>query len=1324
MEGTEMAAEDKTIAENLMNSPKLEGTIMSNKTVAKYMENISLFLDTIIATSPDYIVPVEKKGCKLLRSSQLAEKDISDKIRYLQYFENNNVSLSGLRIAVVDDAAKYTSMLFKYRKYFESKGAIVSTYSFIGQNMLKTAEREQYDPKAFIMHYLDESTYQEYILQQPHYLSADENFFDIDHIVTRANLSLDRYEKLLASLNSIGEIEFTNDIYTPNYIEKISLFNFKLPSAESMFPTGVSAGALQKVRFAYNKHSENITIAPLSFPIWDSNVVSEVDVLFDNIPFMLPNEVNESIKDKGVYFNICYAFHLHLLKTILDLLEAFPELRSFTIETQDLSSYVGIKRSGSIANSAKEYLLSKYCEIVLATPHSKMTLPQKKNTSFKSMLEIMQELRVEYDALVKEAKTLLNVRYFLSYEEIISRYCGRASLMKWIDILCDRGVLVARDCESNGVFYRACRSGEGDYDHIEKKSYALLPVAINACGRVEKHGGEEFSRITPLYLNKVLANLVYDYPKEDYDFHAFFTKPHHFGPLTYLKSQLEDEIDVPIYNADQISKYCTYDDKKKEFVAYSSRTIRKQNSQFFGQNDVVPYTEITSYLGFLKYARDEAGKDDFLNSLAICRDEGVYYSHVHFNIMKSYSNIYKAYQNFSEYMKERFLREAAKNINSALNKMKYEQDKILSFLHNDLESVPMFDTALEKITGSFVPFSESFVSQRIPAMNKVLHIELLITNLMLFDTLFDSKFLRKFIREYKKQDDIVVEHIEYYESIALKNKSEWSASEFQDYRSIAKESIDTLLLMLKESRGGEHLPDPRKKNYILQQRRQTTIYATNKASRYIEENELMNITILHYGFSEYRNLEGQRNINVIAVVQERVADIIATQMNAKIIYGATGSEEQGTLIFDSFQSALDFASELKQVFSSKPLNQISFRFGCSFGVLNATASTDEKNEQIIGLLKDAAKCATFDSRANHRNRLLISNHTKEQLPDSIDHSLFTEVRLDGANVDGQFCEYKLFDTPERVQKSIENTDESVKIGIVTVLLSEHRTVYEMLTDVVTKIFPSQNFGRHQFQIGKMKAFGGGEHSVALTRTLGDGNNKAAISASHLLEHFPNLKVILMVGIAGGTPVISRDSFANDLDIIEKHVRLGDIVVSDSIIQYDYVKKKFTEVVLKGQSTPPSAELVQAKNSLDEGAERGEKPWEAYIAESLSKLSDDYKRPDESFDVLFDYDGGAIAHPVDGNRTESPYVFSGKIASSNAVLKDPKKRDELKREHNVYAIEMEASGIADATWEAGIGYYVVRGISDYCDSHKNNKWHKYSSLAAAAYAKALIEKIPI
>lgn len=87
------------------------------------------------------------------------------------------------------------------------------------------------------------------------------------------------------------------------------------------------------------------------------------------------------------------------------------------------------------------------------------------------------------------------------------------------------------------------------------------------------------------------------------------------------------------------------------------------------------------------------------------------------------------------------------------------------------------------------------------------------------------------------------------------------------------------------------------------------------------------------------------------------------------------------------------------------------------------------------------------------------------------------------------------------------------------------------------------------------------------------------------------------------------------------------------------------------------------------------------------------------------------------------VHYGRIASGNVVQKNPKRRDSLNNDFGIIAIEMESSGIKDATRLAGNGYLAVRGICDYCDSQKNDTWQNYASAVSAAYARALIESIP-
>ena len=72
-----------------------------------------------------------------------------------------------------------------------------------------------------------------------------------------------------------------------------------------------------------------------------------------------------------------------------------------------------------------------------------------------------------------------------------------------------------------------------------------------------------------------------------------------------------------------------------------------------------------------------------------------------------------------------------------------------------------------------------------------------------------------------------------------------------------------------------------------------------------------------------------------------------------------------------------------------------------------------------------------------------------------------------------------------------------------------------------------------------------------------------------------------------------------------------------------------------------------------------------------------------------------------------------------MVKDGVMRDHLAQEHGILCFEMEAAGaLADFPGLA------IRGVSNYCDSHKNDDWHGYAAAAAAAYARQLLFHLPI
>lgn len=258
--------------------------------------------------------------------------------------------------------------------------------------------------------------------------------------------------------------------------------------------------------------------------------------------------------------------------------------------------------------------------------------------------------------------------------------------------------------------------------------------------------------------------------------------------------------------------------------------------------------------------------------------------------------------------------------------------------------------------------------------------------------------------------------------------------------------------------------------------------------------------------------------------------------------------------------------------------------------------------------------------------------------------------------------------------------------------------------------------RRVYSLGSIPAKGGGVHVVALV--LGDqGTAVAAVSSSLLCEDFPSATGILMVGIAGGVPDVGK---------AERHVRLGDIVASGEhgVIAYDFVKEHPDKFEPRHPPRPPHPELYRACRRLSANAATGDSPWLSFLSRAAHlPLS---ARPGVETDILASSTDHQIqlSHPHDpARRIGEPRVFLGTIACANRLLKNPVKRDQLRDQFDVRAVEMEGFGIAEATWNQSIGYLVVRGICDYCDKNKGDDWQGHAAVIAAAYARSVLQETP-
>lgn len=244
-----------------------------------------------------------------------------------------------------------------------------------------------------------------------------------------------------------------------------------------------------------------------------------------------------------------------------------------------------------------------------------------------------------------------------------------------------------------------------------------------------------------------------------------------------------------------------------------------------------------------------------------------------------------------------------------------------------------------------------------------------------------------------------------------------------------------------------------------------------------------------------------------------------------------------------------------------------------------------------------------------------------------------------------------------------------------------------------------------------------------------GTIAAAQVATQMTSTFTELKFGLMVGIGGGVPSKEHD------------IRLGDVVVSKptgkspGVVQYDMgrtvQKGRFHQT---GSLNKPPKVLLTALTNLKSMHKMDGHDLTKYISEIAEKhyvQDPQFTHPgiqDSLYQAKYDHPPGlADCSKCDAGKlvirkpraSQDPLVHYGLIASGNQLMRHGPTRDRLKRHdgHDVLCYEMEAAGLMDH-----IPCLVIRGISDYADSHKNNSWQPYTAATAAAYAKGLLGTI--
>lgn len=250
-----------------------------------------------------------------------------------------------------------------------------------------------------------------------------------------------------------------------------------------------------------------------------------------------------------------------------------------------------------------------------------------------------------------------------------------------------------------------------------------------------------------------------------------------------------------------------------------------------------------------------------------------------------------------------------------------------------------------------------------------------------------------------------------------------------------------------------------------------------------------------------------------------------------------------------------------------------------------------------------------------------------------------------------------------------------------------------------------------------------------------GNVNAGRLTGSMFKTFPNIRMSVLVGIGGGVPLptISENPLRN--------IHVGDVVVGwpgdgkPACVYHDRGKSRVNgnfEIV--GTMQNPDWRLTNALAILVTHHKLGRTTLETQC--KRLKDHDEFLHPGFEYDKLFrpayhhiGEDGSGCKACDQDQIVQRPrrtddhkralVIHQGRIATGNAVIRDGELRDKISvRCNGAICVEMEAAGV-----DVNRRCLVIRGISDYADSHKNDIWKTYAAGNAAAFARELLCRVP-
>jgi adenosylhomocysteine nucleosidase len=245
----------------------------------------------------------------------------------------------------------------------------------------------------------------------------------------------------------------------------------------------------------------------------------------------------------------------------------------------------------------------------------------------------------------------------------------------------------------------------------------------------------------------------------------------------------------------------------------------------------------------------------------------------------------------------------------------------------------------------------------------------------------------------------------------------------------------------------------------------------------------------------------------------------------------------------------------------------------------------------------------------------------------------------------------------------------MRLGIISALAEEQQGLVEAMESPYKLIH-----GMREYSLGRLWEI---DAVCVLSRI---GKVAAAMTATTLVEKF-GVTHILFTGVAGAG---------------DKNINVGDIVIAESLVQHDMDASPLFprfEVPLTGQSH------FVADHQLGQ----------RLAAAAHDFLETEFRK------AINETERAAF-------RLTQPRVHRGLIASGDQFMNDKDRLASLNQElAGLLAVEMEGAAVAQACYELGVPFGVIRTISDNANENAATDFMRFVKSVAAQYAFHVVRR---